>query len=44
MFIGTCAGGAFTYHVLLPAHGAVVSITGVGPGRLGERIAGDIEN
>jgi len=44
VFIAGCAGGAFTYHIFLPAQGAVVSITAVGPGRLGERLANDIEN
>lgn len=44
VFIAGCTGGAFTYHVFLPAHGAVVSITAVGSGRLGERVAGAIEN
>jgi hypothetical protein len=44
VFIAGCAGGAFTYHVVVPAHAAVVSITAVGPGRLGERLAKDIEN
>ncbi|HET7474230.1 MAG TPA: hypothetical protein VFJ71_13985 [Candidatus Limnocylindrales bacterium] len=40
VFIGSCAGGAFTYHLRLDAQGLVISITGVGPGRLGERVAG----
>jgi hypothetical protein len=42
VFIGACAGGAFTYHVRLEARAIVVSITAAGPARLGERIAGDI--
>jgi hypothetical protein len=42
VFIGACAGGAFTYHVRLAARGIVVSITALGPARLGERIAGDV--
>jgi hypothetical protein len=42
VFIGACAGGAFTYHVRLEARGIVVSITAAGPARLGERIAGDV--
>jgi len=42
VFIGACAGGAFTYHVRLAARGIVVSITAVGPARLGERIAGGV--
>ena len=44
VFVAGCTGGAFAYHVFVPAHGAVVSITAVGPGRLGDRIAGAIEN
>jgi hypothetical protein len=44
VFIAGCTGGAFTYHVFVAAHGAVVSITSVGPGALGQRLANDIEN
>lgn len=40
VFIGGCAGGAFTYHVRLDG-GIVVSLTAVGPGRLGDRLAAD---
>ena len=40
-FIAGCAGGAFTLHVRLPVRGIVVSITTVGPGRLGQQIAAD---
>jgi len=36
VFIGSCAGGAFTYHVRLGDGGLVVSLTSVGPNRLGE--------
>ena len=43
VFIGSCAGGAFTYHLRLASQGLVVSITGVGPSRLGERVAGLVE-
>ena len=42
VFIGGCGGEAFTYHVRLEARGIVVSITAVGPARLGERLAGDV--
>jgi hypothetical protein len=42
VFIGACAGGAFTYHIRVEARAIVVSITAVGPARLGERIAGDV--
>jgi hypothetical protein len=41
VFIGGCAGGAFTYHVRLE-QGIVVSLTAVGPGRLGDRLAADV--
>jgi hypothetical protein len=40
VFIGACAGGAFTYHVRLSSRPIVVSITAAGPARLGETIAG----
>ena len=40
-FIAGCAGGAFTLHVRLSARGVVVSITSVGPARLGQQIAAD---
>lgn len=42
VFIGSCAGGAFTYHVRLPSQPIVVSITAAGPARLGERLAGSV--
>ena len=38
VFIGTCAGGAFTYHTLLDGGSTVLSLTAVGPGRMGERL------
>jgi hypothetical protein len=41
VFIGGCAGGAFTYHVRLE-QGIVVSLTAVGPARLGDRLAADV--
>ena len=37
-YIGSCAGGSFTYHVRLPDEGVVVSLTSIGAGRLGEEI------
>lgn len=37
-FVGSCAAGSFTYHVRLPDVGIVVSLTSIGPGRLGEEI------
>ena len=39
VFIGSCAGGAFTYHLRTKAEDLVVSITAVGPARLGEKLA-----
>lgn len=39
VFIGSCAGEAFTYHLRTKTDDLVVSITAVGPGRLGERLA-----
>jgi hypothetical protein len=42
VFIGSCAGGAFTYHLRTRTGDLVVSITGVGPGRIGERLAGEV--
>jgi hypothetical protein len=42
VFIGTCAGGAFTYHVRLATQPIVVSITAAGPARLGQRLAGSV--
>ena len=42
VFIGSCSGGAFTYHAI---HGddVIVSITSVGESRLGEAIMEDLE-
>lgn len=37
-FIGTCEGGAHTYHVHIPGPDRVVAITSVGAGRFGERV------
>ena len=38
VFIGSCAGGAFTYHVRLADVPIVMSLTSIGPGRIGEEI------
>jgi hypothetical protein len=38
VFIGSCAGGAFTYHVRLSNGSVVISILSVGPRRLGEKV------
>jgi hypothetical protein len=38
VFIGTCAGGAFTYHVRVGDGGVVLSFTSAGPSRPGERL------
>jgi hypothetical protein len=38
-FIAACATGLFTYHALLPAARAVLSISSGGAGRLGEKVA-----
>jgi hypothetical protein len=38
VFIGSCAGGAFTYHVRLTDGPFVVSAISVGPLRLGEKL------
>ena len=38
VFIGSCAAGAFTYHTLLDGGSTVVSMTSVGPGRIGEKL------
>ncbi len=38
VFIGSCAGGSFTYHTRVAEGAIVISITAVGPSRLGETI------
>jgi hypothetical protein len=38
VFIGSCRNGALTYHARLENGGIVVSLTSVGPGRLGESL------
>ena len=41
-FVGTCVGGVHTYHLHLPANDVIVSMQGLGPARLGERIVARI--
>jgi hypothetical protein len=43
VFIGSCAGGALTYHVRVRDGSLVVSITAVGSKRLGERLVADVD-
>jgi hypothetical protein len=38
VYIGTCTGGARTYHVWLEAQGLIVSASAVGERRLGEKL------
>jgi hypothetical protein len=38
VYIGTCAGGAHTYHVHLEGPDAIVSLNAVGDARLGEQL------
>jgi hypothetical protein len=38
-YIGSCAGGVFTYHTLLPASHALLSISSAGAKRFGEQLA-----
>ena len=38
VFIGSCAGGSFTYHTRVAGGAIVISITSVGPARLGGTI------
>jgi hypothetical protein len=38
VFIGSCQGGAFTYHLRIANGSVVVSLTSVGPSRPGERV------
>jgi hypothetical protein len=38
VFIGSCAGGARTYHLRLEAGAVLVSLTSIGTARLGERL------
>ncbi|HET9614912.1 MAG TPA: hypothetical protein VFP22_08875 [Candidatus Limnocylindrales bacterium] len=38
VFIGSCANGVFTYHTRLSAGAILLSLTSIGPSRLGERL------
>jgi hypothetical protein len=38
VFVGTCVGGALTYHVHLPAPDRLISITSVGEAHFGELV------
>jgi hypothetical protein len=38
VFIGSCANGAFTYHTRIGNGGIVLSLTSIGPSRLGEKL------
>lgn len=44
VFIGSCTGGAFTYHLRTKTGDLVVSVTAVGPGRLGEKLAAAVSD
>lgn len=43
VYIGTCNGGAFTYHVRLGQGAIIVSATSIGPMRLGQKVMEAIE-
>jgi hypothetical protein len=38
VFIGSCAGGAYTYHLRIEGGAVLVSLTSIGAARLGERL------
>jgi hypothetical protein len=42
VYIGTCNGGARTYHTYLDGAGVLVSATSVGPHRFGEQLVGTL--
>lgn len=42
VYIGSCNGGAHTYHVALEEDDLVVAVTSVGPGRWGEQIVSNL--
>jgi hypothetical protein len=42
VFIGSCANGAYTYHTRLGDGGIVLSLTSIGPSRLGEKLLDQI--
>jgi hypothetical protein len=38
VFVGSCAGGSFTYHARVDGGAAVISLTSIGPANLGKLI------
>jgi hypothetical protein len=44
VFIGSCAGGAHTYHAWLGNRGVLVSVSAVGAQRLGEQLVEDLRD
>jgi hypothetical protein len=42
VFIGTCANGVLTYHTRIGGGGTVLSLTSIGPSRLGEKLLDQI--
>jgi hypothetical protein len=42
VYIGTCNGGAHTYHVALAGDDVVIAVTSVGAGRWGEQIISNV--
>lgn len=42
VYVGSCTGGAHTYHVALEEDDVLVAVTSVGPGRWGEQIASNV--
>ena len=43
VYIGSCSGGALTYHVRIRQGSIIVSVTSIGPMRLGEKVMKAIE-
>ena len=43
VYIGTCTGGAITYHVALEGDGVIVAVTSVGTRRFGEQIVSNLK-
>ena len=43
VYIGSCAGGAITYHTRLERVGIVVSVTAIGTRRLGEKVMAGLQ-
>jgi hypothetical protein len=43
VYIGSCSGGAFTYHVRVGQGAIIVSATSIGSRRLGEKVMQAIE-